>query len=177
MLIAPLFSFDLIDQDELNWALVKWAHKMGPLNRPPEYGFAAHGLRHNGQLVAVTAWSALIRENCAGLDFLPRETTAELSRVCAARPDLCRVAVRLWREGVFPALRQARKHEWAVSYQDSVIHGGNLYRFDGWVLLGQARSGAVDPRSGRRGRPRNIWGWHADAAVRKAHRNPQSLAA
>lgn len=177
MLIDPLVSFDVISEDELNWALVKWDHKMGPLKRPPQYGFGAHGLRHNGQLVAVAAWSALIRENCAGLDFLPRDTTTELSRVCASRPDLCRVVVRLWREFAFPAICQARKHVWAVSYQDGHLHSGDLYRNDGWVKLGVFKSGGSDPRTGRKGRTGFVWGWHPDAAVRGARKQPERLAA
>jgi antitoxin VapB len=141
---------------------------MGPLNRPTEYGFGAHGLRHSGRLVAVTAWSALIRENCAGIDFLPRETTTELSRVCAERPGLCRVAVRLWREFVFPGVCQARGHEWAVSYQDTHLHSGDLYRFDGWSKLGVFKSGGFDPRTGRKGRTGFVWGWSPDPDVRHA---------
>lgn len=173
--LDPLVSFDTISADELNWCLRSWGHKMGELRRPEEYGFWAQALRHNGRMVAVTAANTLIRETCAGL--LTREEAVELSRVCAERPDLCRVAVRLWREFVLPPLREARGFSWAVSYQDSVIHGGGLYRFDGWVRLGVARSGAVDPRSGRAGRPRVVWGWHPDPAERSARRQPERLAA
>lgn len=169
LLIDPLISFDLIDEEALNRCLVDWGHKMGPLHRPPQYGFGAHGMRHNGELVAVTAWSSLIRENCAGMIFLPRETTTELSRVCAIRPNLCRAALRLWREFALPSIRNARKHEWAVSYQDAHLHSGDLYRNDGWVKLGKFRSGGFDPRTGRKGRDGFVWGWHPDAAVRKAH--------
>lgn len=168
--LEPLVSFDLIGEDELNWCLRQWGHKMGPLERPLQYGGGAHGLRHDGRLVAVTAWSALIRENCAGMGFLPRETTTELSRVCAERPDLCRAVVRLWREFVFPAIRQARKHEWAVSYQDGHLHSGDLYRNDGWVKLGVFRSGGFDPRTGRKGRSGFVWGWHSDPAARQARK-------
>lgn len=166
LLIEPLVSFDLIPADELNWALVKWDHKMGPLSRPEQYGFGAHGLRHNGQLVGVAAWSALIRENCAGMDFLPRHSTTELSRVCAARRDINRVTLRLWREFAWPSICQAISHEWAVSYQDRDLHSGDLYRFDGWVPLGRFASGGMDQRTGRKGRKGIVWGWHADPAVR-----------
>lgn len=168
LFIDPLVSFDPIAEDELNWCLVEWGHQMGPLKRPPQYGGGAHGLRHNGRLVAVTAWSTLVRKNCAGMDFLPRGTTTELSRVCAERPDLCRVVVRLWREFVFPAVGLARKHEWAVSYQDGHLHSGDLYRNDGWVKLGVFKSGAVDPRSGRAGRTGFVWGWRDSRAIRQA---------
>lgn len=168
--LDPLVSFDVIGADELNWALVKWGHKMGPLDRPLQYGGGAHGLRHNGVLVAVSAWSTLIRENCAGMDFLPRETTTELSRVCASRPDLCRLVVRMWREFAFPSICAARGHEWAVSYQDGHLHSGDLYRFDGWVKLGIFKSGAADPRTGRTGRSGFVWGWHPDPRTREARK-------
>jgi antitoxin VapB len=167
LLIDPLVSFDVISEDELNWCLDKWNHKMGPLNRPLQYGGGAHGIRYNGNLVAVTAWSTLIRETCAGMEWLPRETTTELSRVCAERRDLCRVAVRLWREFAFLRIREERGHDWAVSYQDSSFHVGDLYRFDGWVKLGRFKSGGKDPRTGRKGRAGWVWGWHPEAAERR----------
>ena len=165
-LLTPLVSFDTITADELDACLVAWGHKMGPLNRPPAYGFGAHGLVHDGVLVGVCSWSALVRENCAGMDFLPRETTTELSRVCASRRDLCRVMVRLWREFVFPGVQRARRHEWAVSYQDAHLHSGDLYRNDGWAKIGRFRSGGMDPRTGRKGRDGFVWGWHADPQAR-----------
>lgn len=165
-LVEPLVSFDSIDRDELNACLVAWGHKMGPLRRP-DYGFAlSHGLRHDGELVAVVAADGLVRESCAGLS---RAEAWELARVCAARPDLCRVAVRLWREFVFPAMARVHGFSWAVSYQDAVQHTGNLYRFDGWVPLKESSSGS-DARSGRKGRRKVIWGWHADPVVRATRR-------
>lgn len=167
MLIAPLVSFDRITLDEGNRCLAAWRHRMGPLTRPPEYGCWVHGLRHNGELVAVATASSLIRETCAGLT---RAEAVELSRLCASRPGLCRVALRLWREFVFPALARSRGVQWAVSYQDADLHSGNTYRFDGWVPLGRGQSGAVDPRSGRKGRRTRIWGWHPDAAARAARK-------
>jgi antitoxin VapB len=166
LLIDPLVSFDAIGPDDLNACLDRWEHKMGPLNRPLQYGGGAHGIRHDGRLVAVTAWSTLVRETCAGMEWLPRDTTTELSRVCAERRNLCRLALRLWREFAFPAIREARGHDWAVSYQDTSLHAGDLYRFDGWVKLGRFKSGGKDPRTGRKGRSGWIWGWHPDPAER-----------
>ena len=141
MLVSPLVSFDAIDRDDLNRCLVAWGHKMGTLSRPMGDG-PFHGLRNHGTLVGVVATSELIGATCAGLS---RHEAVELSRVCAARRDLCRVLVRLWREFVFPAMRR----EWAVSYQDAVEHSGNLYRFDGWTRLGFSHSGS-DQRSARK---------------------------
>ena len=83
-----------------------------------------------------------------------RDNTIELSRLCASRGGLCRVALRLWREFVFPAMG----YEFAVSYQDADLHNGNTYRFDGWERVGRARSG-TDTRSGRPGRDKWVWVW------------------
>ena len=157
-LFDPLISFDPIGLEELNWCLEQWGHRMGALNRPTPT--RAHGLRHNGRLVAVTATDHLM---AAAVKGLARSDAIELSRVCAERPDLCRVAVRLWREFVFPTTGRA----WAISYQDAVIHGGNLYRFDGWVRLGFSHSGK-DTRTGRPGRDKYVWAWNADPAIRAA---------
>lgn len=155
MLVAPIAHLQAIDRMDLNRALHHWQHKMGMWHRP-EFGPGLHhGLFHNGELVAVTAAGTLIRETCAGLR---RDEAVELGRLCAARPGLCRVMLRLWREFVFPALG----YEWAVSYQDAVQHTGNLYRFDGWVRLGTSRSG-TDKRGDRRGYRKVIWGWSASA--------------
>lgn len=170
-LLDPLVSFDIIDADELNWCLQKWGHKMGPLNRPTPSN--AYGLRHAGRLVAVTATDHLMAAACAGLT---RAEAVELSRVCAERPDLCRVALRLWREFVFPGFCEARGVTWAISYQDAAQHSGNLYRFDGWVRLGFSHSG-TDTRSGRPGRDKVIWGWSADPAARAERAQPQRIAA
>lgn len=114
-------------------------------------------------MLAVVSADTLIRERVGGLT---RHDAIELSRLCAVRPDLCRVALRLWRFFVFSAIAAARGCRWAVSYQDAVLHSGNLYRFDGWVTLGRSRSG-TDSRSGRRGRRKVIWGWCDDAQIRR----------
>lgn len=151
MLVPPIAHLEAIDRGTLNLAL------HGQWHRPEFRASLFHGLFHNGQLVAVTAADALIRETCAGLD---RTEAIELGRLCAARPGLCRVMLRLWREFVFPALG----YRWVVSYQDAVQHSGNLYRFDGWIKLGTSSSG-TDQRSQRRGRRKVIWGWSSAAEV------------
>lgn len=153
--LDPLVSFDAITLEELNVCLVAWRHKMGAWTRP-DYGAARfHGLRHCGELVAVVATDQLISERVAGLQ---RSEAVELGRMCATREHLNRVALRLWREFVFPAVCRERGCTWAVSYQDAVLHSGNLYRFDGWKQIGTSRSG-TDQRSGRKGRSKVIWGW------------------
>lgn len=167
--LPPLISFDTIDLDDLNRCLTDWGHKMGPLRRPDCGDQWFCGLRHDGRLVAVTAASRLPAERVAGMT---RAEACELSRVCAAQPDLCRPALRLWREFVFPGLCRVHGFGWALSYQDAALHSGDLYRFDGWSRIAYSHSG-TDRRSGRPGRDKWIWGWHADAATRRARALPK----
>jgi len=159
----PLAHLRTIDLAEANAALVLWEHRMGPCNRPNQ-DISAQGLFAGGELVAVTVTASLIRETCAGLT---RAEAVELARLCAARPALCRVMLRMWREFVFVPACEFRTWRWAVSYQDERVHTGDTYRFDGWVRLARSRSG-TDKRSGRCGRNKTIWGWHADPMVRAA---------
>jgi hypothetical protein len=150
--LFPIASFDIITQDEANDCLVKWGHKMGALHRGNQ-GALCHALLHCGELVAITTASTLIMPVVGGgCNWMTRENTIELSRLCASRSGLCRVALRMWREFVFPATG----YEFAVSYQDADLHNGNTYRFDGWKKVGTSRSG-TDRRSGRPGRNKNIW--------------------
>ena len=146
-------TFAAIGRNELNACLSAWGHRMGPVRRPT--GGWSHGLRHGGTLVAVAVTDVLMQPRVADLG---RQEAVELSRLCAARPDLCRVVLRLWRAFVFPALVEDRGYRWAISYQDAAAHSGNLYRFDGWTRIGVSRSG-VDRRTGRPGRNKVIWGW------------------
>lgn len=99
-----------------------------------------------------------------GQTGIRRDQCVELMRLCAARRDLCRPMLRLWREMIFPALAAAHHREIAVSYQDEALHSGDLYRFDGWFLLGKGGGGGRDSRTGRPGRKMKIWAWPPDAA-------------
>jgi len=156
--IAPLVTFDQIDLGEANQCLGRWGHRMGALNRGNVAG-VHYALFEEGQPVAVAMAAALIRERVGGgLGHLNRENTIELARLCAVRPGLCRVALRLWREFVLPRMG----YLWAISYQDADMHNGHTYRFDGWERAGFAHSG-VDTRSGRPGRNKWIWTWEVPA--------------
>ncbi|WP_011579019.1 MULTISPECIES: hypothetical protein [Chelativorans] len=164
-MFSPRFTdvqFRAIERPDLNLLLVEWEHRMGPVRRPNR-GWS-HGLFHDGQPVAVVATDRLIRERVAGFD---RAQAIELSRLAAARPDLTRVVLRLWRAVVFPAICAEGGYTWAVSYQDAVLHRGNLYRFDGWVTVGRSRSG-TGQRTKRKGRSKVIWGWCDDKRSRSS---------
>jgi len=155
--IVPSVYLTAVTEAAANECLQSWGHKMGPLNRP--FPSRAHGLVAGGRLVAVATTGPLIRGHVAGLPHLNRENTVELSRLCAERPGLCRVMIRLWREFVFPELQGVSA---AVSYQDADLHKGHTYRFDGWRRAGMSRSG-TDARSGRRGRRKWVWVWPPEA--------------
>lgn len=150
---APIAELAPIDLDQANDLLVTWGHKMGPVIRGNGYA-RCHALYHNQYPVALATTSTLIRETVATLPDLNRTNTCELSRLCAIRPGLCRVMLRMWREFIFPTLG----FQYAVSYQDADLHSGNTYRFDGWKRAGYSHSG-TDQRSGRKGRDKWIWIW------------------
>lgn len=149
--------FREVTLSEANIYLEKWNHKMGPLKRGNQSAFC-HMLFYNNEPIALTTASYLIRENVGGgLKNLTRNNTIELSRLCSSRKDMCRVALRMWREFVFPNL----PFSVAISYQDKNLHNGNTYRFDGWRRIGFSHSG-IDKRSGRIGRDKWIWVWPFD---------------
>lgn len=151
-----MVSFGDISLSEANCLLVEWGHKMGALQRGNQ-GAICHALFHEGSPVALTTVSTTIAPVIGGgLTMLRRNNTIELSRLCAVRPGLCRVAIRLWREFVFPKLG----YEYAISYQDADLHNGNTYRFDGWRRAAFAHSG-TDTRSQRPGRDKWVWVWPA----------------
>ena len=162
--LFPIASLTEISLEEANALLVAWEHKDGGVHRPANYGAWAYVLRHEHRPIAVATAHTLIRERVGGgLHHLTRVNTVELSRLCAVRPGLCRVMLRLWRELVFPSMRFPH----AVSYQDKNRHTGNTYRFDGWQCVGESSSG-TDPRAlggTRKGKRKLIWLWPPDPAL------------
>jgi len=158
----PIAQLLEISHEEANHQLVAFGHRMGGLRRPPEYGLWCHALVSDCRVIAVTAASTLIRDHVGGgLSHLTRLNTVELSRLCAARPGLCRPMLRLWRELVFPTLGYAN----AISYQDSVMHTGNVYRFDGWARSPRRSRSGTDARTNTKGRDKWIWVWPPAAAA------------
>lgn len=153
-MLFPPVTFEEVSLEVANRCLTDWQHKMGPLERPNAAG-CHYALMHEGRPVAVAMMSTLIRECVGGGNqHLTRDNACELSRLCAERAGLCRVALRLWREFVFPSLGYSS----AISYQDADMHSGNTYRFDGWRRIGYSVSG-TDARSGAKGRRKWIWEW------------------
>lgn len=162
MLIAPICHIEAIDRTELNRLLVAWEHRMGPMRRPNFKIEGHHALFQNGEPVAVTSAGETVG-HVVGQTGIRRDQCIELMRLCAARRDLCRPMLRLWREMIWPALAAVHCREIAVSYQDTALHRGDVYRFDGWLDLAGCRSG-LDRRTGRPGRKMRIWAWPPDKA-------------
>lgn len=151
---APIAQLQTIRQDEANACLVAWDHRMGAITRPAEFGLWCHALIHQERPIAVTVTSTLIRTHVGGgLGHLKRETTVELARLCAVRRDLNRAMLRLWRELILPALPYPN----AISYQDAVVHSGDVYRFDGWARSPRRSRSGTDGRTGAIGRDKWIW--------------------
>jgi hypothetical protein len=163
MLVSPVVHIEAIDRADLNRLLVLWEHRMGAFERPSYAIDAHHALFHCGEPVALTAASETVRE-VVGQTGIRRERCVELARLCAVRRDLCRPMLRLWRELLFPAIATVHGRDIAISYQDEALHSGDLYRFDGWLVLGKAGGGGPDTRTGRPGRKMKVWGWPVDRA-------------
>ncbi|MES2753825.1 MAG: hypothetical protein V4659_04095 [Pseudomonadota bacterium] len=138
--------------------LVDWGHKMGPIRRPTFALDAHHVLFQHGAPVAVASCGETVRE-VVGQTGILRADCIELVRLCAARRDLCRVMLRLWREMVFPEMARAHGRPLAISYQDRALHSGDTYRFDGWLAIGKGGGGGADSRTGAPGRKMTIWAW------------------
>lgn len=161
-LLSPLIHVEPIDRADLNRLLVRWEHRMGPYTRPSFAIEAHHALFQRGEPVAVTAAGETVRE-VVGQTGIRRHRIVELARLCAARPGLCRPMLRLWREMLFPDIAAVHGRDLAVSYQDAVLHSGDVYRFDGWFMMGDAGGGGPDTRTGRPGRKMKVWGWPVEA--------------
>jgi hypothetical protein len=165
--LFPFVSFDRVTLAQANARLEEWGHRMGPLQRggADTAGGDAFALCAEGRPVAVVTHSYLIAGVVGGgLWHLTRENTVELSRLCACRPHLCRVALRLWRELVFPTLGRP----YAISYQDRDLHTGATYRFDGWERHAVVLHSGRDTRTGRRGRDKYVWVWPRGSLQRGA---------
>ena len=150
----PIVTLTKTDLAQTNALLEQWEHKMGRLHRVHCKTALCHVLLHGTEPVAVTTASTLIKPPGGVMGWMTRDNTVELSRLCAIRPALCRVMLRLWREFVFPSLG----YQYALSYQDADVHTGNTYRFDGWHRIAYSHSG-VDSHSGRKGRNKWLWVW------------------
>jgi antitoxin VapB len=168
----PLISFDLIDDALANEKLAAWGHRIGTCERP--FGRHSFGLSLEGQLVSVAISASTVNETCAGYK---RQECVELARLCSHpdHRDMTRPALRLWRK-VAPAA-WARAY-WpvrvAVSYQNAVMHKGDIYRMDWWIRARFVRGGKTGPNASwsrsKEYDPKVIWCWPLDTEEREALR-------
>lgn len=115
-----------------NELLTRWAHKLGPVNRPMcrQEGWE---MRVDGEPVSVAVSAPIVSATVQGFD---RTDVLELARLCAQPGNTWanRVMLRIWRESL--ALKyQCWTPVAAVSYSVNTMHKGNLYRHDGWRLV------------------------------------------
>lgn len=164
--------FDVIDDaladDFLNEEADHW---LGGCDRP--FGRISYGQYVRGSLVGVAISASTPNEKCAGLS---RYEVVELVR-CSARDG--------WREQTRTILRNWRTlaaEDWAtkygahwpamwgyVSYANNRRHTGDLYRFDGWKIIGKSKgstAGGTWSRPRKSSEPMTIWGWEVPAERR-----------
>lgn len=164
MLAPPMLGLYPVDRDTANSLLEAWGHRMGPMRRPSYAIEAHHALLHDGEPVALAMSGEPVRET-VGQSGIARSVCVELTRLCAARPHLCRPMLRLWREFVFPAVAARHGRRLAVSYQDEALHRGDVYRFDGWLDICRAGGGGGNSRTGRPSRKMRVWAWPPEVAA------------
>lgn len=124
---------------EANELLAEWEHPLGPCNRP--FHQEHHLLVVAGEPVALTVSASTVSPT---ISTHRRNEVVELARIARA-PDAwwaMRPALRIWRQVFAP-----RWETWPVAAAYAyALPGteGDIYRFDGWELVGtvgKARAG------------------------------------
>ncbi len=115
-----------ISNKECNRLLVKWEHKLGPCVRP--FRSESFALFVAGEPVACAMTCSIVHGPVAGYTT---QECVELARLAASNKWANRVMIRLWREVCAPRYDCWVPHA-AVSYSHNALHGGNIYRTDGW---------------------------------------------
>jgi hypothetical protein len=135
LLDVPMVALSPLQMHDANRLLLKWGHRLGPINRP--FTMQAFALELDGEPVSVAVSASTVSDTVAGLR---RMEVVECARLCSCKPWANRVMLRLWREVCAP-----RWPDWpvlaAISYSQNAHHRGDLYRFDGWTQMSD-RAGA-----------------------------------
>jgi hypothetical protein len=158
LLRAQVDGFSLAAANEL---VIRWAHDLGPCNRP--YGSDCWTFDIEGEPVAVAISASIVSPVAAG--FTCRQVV-ELARLCSANDWANRLMLRWWRE-----VGARRWPYWepraAVSYSNRG-KTGDLYRFDGWQLVDEncgdwrartSRRGFQAPRHDGKAGGKKLWLW------------------
>jgi hypothetical protein len=163
--LLPLVAFDRIPDGDADRCLVAWGHWLGGCNRP--FGRQSFGLHLADEgLVSVAVSASTVNATCGGYE---RSEVVELARL-ASRPDCrwaTRVCLRLWRQvapgcwaGAYWPVRAC------VSYANTARgHTGDVYRLDGWRLLGEVPGGVAGGNwtRGKRYDPKSVWAYEVPA--------------
>lgn len=157
-----LATFEAIDDAIPDAALCEWGHWLGGCDRP--FGRRSFGLYVVGDLVAVAVSASTVNARCGGFD---RRECVELARLCShpEHRDMTRVALRLWRKiavQTWPYWSALA----AVSYANAARHSGDIYRFDGWKKVADAREGTAGGgwTRGKRYEAKTVWAFEYHAA-------------
>lgn len=137
LLTVPLVGLHPVTLEEANALLVRFGHRLGPVERP--FRSECFVLELDGEAVSVAVSASAVSDTIVGeIDGQPieyrRDEVVELARLASSEPWANRVMIRLWREACAP-----RWTCWpvraAVSYSKNAMHRGDLYRFDGWTRI------------------------------------------
>jgi len=147
LLDVPMAGLYPIPTEQANDLLIRWEHKLGPCRRP--FRTESFALEVSGELVAVAMSCSIVHGPVAGYKT---QEVVELARLCASNKHWNRVMIRLWREVCAPGYECWRPRA-AVSYSHNALHGGEIYRTDGWKKVSSAAgSTGKGGNWGRRGR-------------------------
>lgn len=162
LLDVPMVGVYPIDPDYANVLLVKWKHKLGPVNRP--FRQEAFALEMDGEPIAVAVSGSIVNGPVAGYEH---DEVVELTRLASSVSWANRIMLRVWREVCAPRWK-CWPVKAAVSYSHNALHAGSLYRLDGWEAVktdaggrtamlnrGQRRYTGEDPRAGKK----TLWVW------------------
>jgi antitoxin VapB len=179
---------------DANDLLVAFGHNLGPVNRP--FRSEPWVFLVDGQPMAVAVGASIISSTVAShlghhvqtepctteCRTYARGEVVELARLASSTSWANRLMLRWWKEVAAP-----RWTCWpvkaAISYSQNTRHGGDLYRFDGWVK-GRSDCGSSGGGTWSRGRStsdaaagtKTIWVWrypdHSPAASDGRHRIP-----
>lgn len=147
LLECPIAGVNRISNGLCNDLLVKWEHKLGPCERP--FLTESFAFEVDGEPIAVAMSCSIVHGPVAGYRT---QQVVELARLASCNKWANRIMIRSWREILAPKY-SAWKPLAVVSYSHNALHGGEIYRTDGWrKVTDKAGSTGKGGNWGRRGR-------------------------